>query len=263
MSFPAGSEFKLNLEQQRKRAKDLRRAHREGNIEAAVRIIRRLPRARNLSPAEALGSALTLSEAQFVVAREAGFSSWPKMRHHIEKSIPNDLDSEAIIDAALAGHDDAVRTALDRQPRAARQSIYVAAALADAEALFGLLDSDPSLAGHRGGRRAWAPLLYLCCSRYRRIEEDALEARLAIVRRLLDLGADLNAPGKEPGFSTANVTVFDEYEWRPIEGAAGRLASPELVQLLLAAGANLEKTSTVLTQAVSDGNSKVLQLLLD
>src|SRR5262245_43211862 len=75
----------LNLEQQRKRGKDLRRAHRDGRIEAAVRIAGHLPRVRNQSAEQILASTFTLSEVQFVVAREAGFSSWPKMKHHVQE----------------------------------------------------------------------------------------------------------------------------------------------------------------------------------
>src|SRR5436309_8648108 len=73
MSFPTDPHL-ANLQQQRKRAKDLRRAHHEGQIEAAVRIARYLPRARSQSPEQVLRSEFRLSEAQFVVAREAGFS---------------------------------------------------------------------------------------------------------------------------------------------------------------------------------------------
>src|SRR6185295_18811403 len=117
----------LNLEQQRKRAKDLRRAHRDSNIEAAVRIARHLPRARNQSPERVLASTFTLSEAQFVVAREAGFSSWPKMKHHIEQLALSHKDiGESIIEAALAGEDNAVRGALLRDAGAPHRSIHVA-----------------------------------------------------------------------------------------------------------------------------------------
>src|SRR5262249_27771479 len=84
MSLPEDSRSSINLEQQRKRAKDLRRAHREGNPEAAVRIACHLPRARHQSAARVLASVFTLSEAQLVVAREAGFSSWPIMKRELE-----------------------------------------------------------------------------------------------------------------------------------------------------------------------------------
>src|SRR5262245_8661750 len=51
MSLPRDPRSPLNLEQQRKRAKDLRRAHQDGRVEAAVRIGRLLPRARRSTPA--------------------------------------------------------------------------------------------------------------------------------------------------------------------------------------------------------------------
>ncbi len=196
MSFPGNSQPDLNLEQQRKRAKDLRRGHRDRNLEAAVRLARHLPRARNQSAEEVLRSTLTLSEAQFVVAREAGFSSWPKLKHHIEESMLSGADlGELIINAAFAGDDDAVRAMLARDPAPARGSIHVAAAVADVQAVLALLNADPPLAGRRSGKRNWPPLLYLCCSRYRRADQDAAAARLRIAKRLIEIGADVNAPG--------------------------------------------------------------------
>src|SRR5262249_41207345 len=154
-------------------------------------------------------------------AREAGFSSWPRMKHHIQQSALSKRDlEEVVIAAALAGNDTAVHETLARDPVISRRSIYVAAVLADAEAALALLQADPSLADRPGGRRNWRPLLYLCCSRYRRKERDATLARLEIVRRLVQLHADVNATGIEPGYSADNVTVFDEHKWLPVEGAA-------------------------------------------
>src|SRR5215471_16751590 len=113
MSFPTDPKTRLNLEQQRKRAKDLLRAHRSGNLDAAVRIVKYLPRARNNSPEEMLSSPFTLSEAHLVVAREAGFSSWPKMKHQFDVSDAQKSDvTEVVMEAALAGNDDVVRAAL-------------------------------------------------------------------------------------------------------------------------------------------------------
>src|SRR5262249_30511494 len=175
--FMEGSLMSLNLEQQRKRAKDLHRSHRGGNIDAAVRIARHLPRARNQSPGHVLASKLTLSEAQLVIAREAGFSSWPNMKHHIEQFAFSHTDTAAaIIDAAFAGDDNAVESLLARDPEAPRRSIDVAVVVADAEAVFAQLLADPSLTDRRRGNRNWTPLLYLCCSRYRRTDPAASEA---------------------------------------------------------------------------------------
>src|SRR5439155_2896929 len=263
MSFPTDPHL-ANLQQQRKRAKDLRRAHHECQIEASVRIARYLPRARSQSPEQVLRSEFRLSEAQFVVAREAGFSSWPSMKHHIEQAALNQGDiGELIINATFDNNDAAVRSALKRDPVAAQRSISVAAAVADADAAFALLEHDPLLADRRGGRRSWTPLLYLCRSRYRSDEPEATAARMRIARRLIELGVDVNAAGKEPGYTSPNVTqTYDEHEWYPIEAAAGCLARPEIVRLLLESGADLNKTSEVLSQAVKGGSAEVLELLL-
>ena len=69
--------FRLNLEQQRKRAKDLLRAARAGDREAMSRLH------------AATGGRLTadnakLTDAQFVVARELGLPSWRELRRHID-----------------------------------------------------------------------------------------------------------------------------------------------------------------------------------
>src|SRR2546425_7116623 len=255
MSFPGNSQPDLNLEQQRKRAKDLRRGHRDRNLEAAVRVARHLPRARNQSAEEVLRSTLTLSEAQFVVAREVGFSSWPKLKHHIEESTLSGADlRELMINAAFAGDHDAVRAMLARDPAPARGSIHVAAAVADVQAVLALLNADPPLAGSRSGKRNWPPLLYLCCSRYRRAEQGAAAARLRIAKRLIELGADVNAAGLELGYTAPCVNqMFDEHEWRPIDGAAGPPGSAALLRPLVVARAHLYQTPATRSPAVRDG----------
>jgi uncharacterized protein DUF1835 len=71
------SAFRLNLEQQRKRAKDLTRAARSGDREA-------LSRLRAATDGRLTAGGLKLTDAQFVVARELGFVSWRELRRHIE-----------------------------------------------------------------------------------------------------------------------------------------------------------------------------------
>ena len=69
--------FRLNLEQQRKRAKDLLRAVRAGDAAAG----RRLADAVGRQAPDA--ATITLAEAQFAVARELGFGSWRGLRAHV------------------------------------------------------------------------------------------------------------------------------------------------------------------------------------
>src|ERR1051325_7252262 len=62
-----------DLEQQKKLAKDLIRAFRAGDREAIARMRAELPDKAELS----------LADAQFVLAREYGFSSWRDLREKI------------------------------------------------------------------------------------------------------------------------------------------------------------------------------------
>ena len=71
----APSAFRLNLEQQRNRAKDLLRDAKAGNTQA----ISRLAAVRRDSIVT-----LKLADAQFVIAHELRFASWARLKTHIE-----------------------------------------------------------------------------------------------------------------------------------------------------------------------------------
>jgi hypothetical protein len=68
--------FRLNLEQQRKRAKELLRALRAGDPVARARVA---ASSRNLS-----GGTLRLADAQAVIARELGFDAWTGLKAHVD-----------------------------------------------------------------------------------------------------------------------------------------------------------------------------------
>ena len=63
-----------NLEQYKKQAKELLAAWKAGDTAALARI-----------GAHRRTSQVTLADAQFVIAREHGFDSWPKFSRHIER----------------------------------------------------------------------------------------------------------------------------------------------------------------------------------
>lgn len=71
--------FRLDLDQQKKRAKELLRGLRAEEPEAVARFRAHHPQDRPGGPAAAC-----LADAQFVIARELGSQSWPKLRAHIE-----------------------------------------------------------------------------------------------------------------------------------------------------------------------------------
>lgn len=74
----ATSPFHPNLDQQRKRAKDLLRALKAGDGDALARFALYHPDGRPALPAS-----VTLSEAQLVIARELGLPSWSRLRAHV------------------------------------------------------------------------------------------------------------------------------------------------------------------------------------
>jgi hypothetical protein len=69
--------FRLNLDQQRKRAKDLLRGVRAGDSAARRRL------ADALAPHAPDVAAVKLSDAQFAIARELRFASWRDLRAHV------------------------------------------------------------------------------------------------------------------------------------------------------------------------------------
>ena len=90
-----------DLQQQRKLAKELLHAFRAGDSQAIARIRAELPDKRDIS----------LTDAQFVLAREYGFATWRELRERIEKHIV----------AALPPIEQFKRAVHDRDAKALRQ----------------------------------------------------------------------------------------------------------------------------------------------
>src|SRR5689334_9115648 len=73
-----------NLDYDRKQAKALLKAFQAGDADAIGRVQASHPRLENVPDKTILPDEFKLSDAQLVIAREYGFSSWPKLKHHIE-----------------------------------------------------------------------------------------------------------------------------------------------------------------------------------
>jgi len=90
LKSPRDTPFRINLEQQKKRAKELLKAFRCAEHSALSRFIQHHPKYTNykehLSSSEA-GHAqpgdAQLSDAQFVIAREFGLANWAQLKKHI------------------------------------------------------------------------------------------------------------------------------------------------------------------------------------
>jgi len=88
----------LNLEQQKKRAKELRRAADMGDAPALARVHAVLR--------TATAGQIQLSDAQLVIARENGFDSWPKLKAHCDSL----AEQKRLQKAGLAGVPDTAET---------------------------------------------------------------------------------------------------------------------------------------------------------
>ena len=113
-----------SLEQLRKQAKELLRAYRAGDPSALARLQRPKP---NLSAPDGPHAA-TLADAQFALAREYGFDSWPKLKRHVALTQrPADFheptwgqDTWDFFMAVYEGDSDRVRQMLRSDPSLAR-----------------------------------------------------------------------------------------------------------------------------------------------
>jgi hypothetical protein len=209
-----------NLEQYRNLARDLQRAVRGSDPEKFARWAGRWPRdvdrlerrLREFVHSPDRAAAFKLTEAQFFVAREHGFASWPAFVAHLE-GLTHDSSPialfEAAVDAIVAG--DAVR-------------------------LGALLKTHPELARARSTRDHHSTLLHYVSANgvedFRQITPTNI---VALTRLLLDAGVDVNATSDAyGGGSTALGLVATSVH---PEQAGVQI---ELLETLLAHGAHIE-----------------------
>jgi ankyrin repeat protein len=258
-----------NLEQYKKKAKDLLRLHAESALEAWERIERHHPRFR--SQGRGMTVPFRLADAQLVIARECGFESWPKFARHLEtlrltRAVAALADPvSAFIEAASApreahnaGTVEEAEMILARYPHAGAASIHAAAILGNEAAVRDFLSRDPASATEKGGPRGWDALTHLCFSRYLRIERSRSEAFVGAARALLDAGASAN---------TGWIETIEHPSPHPmresaIYGAAGVAQHAGVTRLLIERGADPNDDETPYHVPETRDNT-VLRILLD
>lgn len=113
-----------NLEQYKKQAKELVKAWKAGDAATLARFREHHPRLSVSSDADLQRARFTLADAQFIIAREHGFDSWPKFAAHIESMMGQRPSSEiwqraeqavvkgdaSTLDALLRDHGEMLRT---------------------------------------------------------------------------------------------------------------------------------------------------------
>ncbi len=192
-----------DLSFEKKHAKSLLRDFLTGDPAAVGRVRAQLPR---IAP----GAALTLADAQLVVARERGFDSWPKLKHHIESTQSIDAQAERFLEAIREDRAGVVERLLGAHPDLARYSIHTASATGDVERVATFIGGDASLvtAGH--GDDAWPPLAYACRSPLHAASLRHADRLLRTARLLLDAGADPNSGSvwHEAGGDAPNPVLY-------------------------------------------------------
>jgi ankyrin repeat protein len=259
-----------SLEQYRKQAKDLVKAHNSAVPDAIERIRSSHPAFARSSPQEVATRIFQLTAAQLVIAREHGFESWSKFKGHIEtlnfrrKSLLANDPSALFLEAACipmggwhaSGTLEAANALLAQKPEIAHANTYAAAALGDDIGVRRFLGVDPSLATLKGGPHEWDALTYLCFSRYLRLDPARSDGFVRAATALLDAGASANT-----GWYEANDETRPFWEGA-IYGAAGIARHLGLTRLLLDRGADPNDGETPYHVPESYNNA-VMELMVE
>ena len=245
-----------DLDQLRRQAKELLRAAKSGDGSAVDRMHAVLA----LRP----GVALTLSGTQLVIAREHALPSWPALVAEVHARNQNLIERLTdFLVGSIGGHFDppgAHRRWEDRalrlvaeNPDIATYDIRLAAVLGDAANIAAVLDRDPAAAVRADDIAGWQPLLFVCSSRWHRIDPGRSAGLVTSARVLLDAGADANTNVDRSAIAG---------HCSPLYAAAGLANHPELASLLLERGADPD-TPSALYHAVFHRDRACLRLLLE
>ena len=256
-----------SLEQLRRDAKALKKAYPEGEA-----------RARVLAVWKDAPEVLKHSEALFVIAREAGHDSWPKLKFAVETAALARAERlEHLKMALFHGQGWRVSRLLGDDPTLAHGNLGIMAALYDVNGVRAALEADPS-AATRPVLGPRTPLLHLTFSRW--WQHGGSESdMLATAALFVEAGADVN----ESYAQTPDMPLSALYgaigqagnlrlaEWLLDRGAdpndgeslyhACDLGAPAL-RLLLAHGARCDRTNA-LPRALDFNDIEMVEVLLD
>ena len=196
-----------NVEQFRKQAKELVKRRKKDDI--IERIKRFHPRFKELTEAQL--EIFSLADAQWVIAREHAFESWPKFIKHIQEAVRANSpvsQFELAADAIVTG---------------------------DLVALNRLLEDNPELARARSTRSHRAPLIhYVAANGVEDFRQKTPKNIVEITRALLGAGAEVDATTQAYG-SASTALGLAATSYHP--AAAG--VQLELLGALLEAGASI------------------------
>jgi ankyrin repeat protein len=227
--------------QLRRQAKELRDAARQGDAAAMERLARHL--------VTAPGSAVRLSAAQLVIARELGFASWPRLIAAVEAGPASGRLVLELVSASVEGRLRRAREIVRADPEIAGRSLLAASVLGDAGAVREHLAADPAAAVAVDNGRGWPPLLYACYSRWHQIDPGRAPGLAEVARLLLEGGA------------SADTNDGGRVRFRSALKGAVDVNNPQVTEVLLAAGANPDLGQPI-GEAAGYRDRRCLRLLL-
>jgi ankyrin repeat protein len=238
-----------HLDHLKHEAKALHRAFHNGDATAIKRV------------RDALGDAptLKLTDAQRVVAREYGFTTWARLRARVQELRAAGDPSRTVefregdaldffLAATQAQDIEGAMRALRSRPSIASESLHAAAVLGSFDDARRLIAEDLSRLTARAGNPPAEPLLYLCFSPFHGESAERDAGLEATARLLLDAGADPN-------------TKDGRYGVPVLYGVTGMRNVLPIARLLLAAGANPTDGESVF-HAAERFHEDALELLL-
>lgn len=228
-----------SLEQLKKQAKAIVKGHRSGDSAVIARILKHHPDWRGATSARVKASQFALRDAQLLIAREYGFSSWAKLKLHIlsQKADPSTEElSKALRGAAGGGNLARLKELLDAHPAIIDERGGLGVRTALHFAVFGERREAIKLLLERGANpnvRCEGDYAYP-------LHFAAEKQNFEIIRLLIEHGAD---PVGEGDYHELGVLGWLTV-WETIE------ADPKIVKYLLAHGARHNIFSAVATGAV-------------
>lgn len=216
-------------------------------------------------------TAINFQQAQLVIARDYGFSSWSRLKQHIESEAGDAVTTEQLANRFLdlvclhygpdtnrgAAHFQQAADLLSEYEEISGHSLHTAAAAGDTEAVTAFLSASTHAVDELGGPFQWTPLMYAAYARLPAV--STFESG----RLLLAAGADPNAHYFWSGtYRFAVLTgIFGD-------GEAGKTRLPEhpemvpFARAVLDAGANPNDSQGAYNRCFSPDKTH-LELMLE
>jgi ankyrin repeat protein len=247
---PAGGD-RAALDSIRREAKRLLRQARAGDPPVLAALKALLPRLATLDDAAAR-DAIRLADVQHALARRMGHEHWAALKAFFERLDPLHVQAERFLKAVRDDEKATALALLERHPAIVRHDLRAACAAGDVAAASALLAADPESVTRMVAGDDTPPIVYAAFGDVKRARGVPESDHVALVRLLLDAGADPNASVPLPDVSDRIPVLY-------FPCVAGNVA---VARVLLERGAEPDDGESVYHAAQHD-HRDVLTLLLE